>query len=989
MAKGEKPLPRKSLAASLKPEFTPPAERVRKARLAELSAAAAELGAGPDISKLVEDKPVAAFVAAVMDASPFLRALILDDPARLAGLMNASPQKSLAEVERLVEAAANETDEADLMARLRRARGTVALLVALADLGGVWDVDTVMASLTAFADSILRATASFVLRAEQQAGRMPRAQAKDLQIGSGWIILAMGKQGAGELNYSSDIDLIVLFDPIENGDDDEPAKLYVRMTRRLIHILQERTPDGYVFRTDLRLRPDPGSTAVAVSVPAALLYYESQGQNWERAAFVKARAVAGDIAAGEAFLARLVPFLWRKYLDYAAIADIHSIKRQIHDFRGHETIAIAGHNLKLGRGGIREIEFFVQTQQLIAGGRSPGLRGRRTLEMLAELAADRWIEPSTADELVDAYRFLRRIEHRLQMIADEQTHSLPSDKAALTAVARLCGYRGLADFERALRPVLETVQHHYAHLFESAPSLTSATGSLVFTGEDDDPDTIETLSRLGYSDPGAVIRTVRGWHHGRYVAMRSATARERLTEVTPALLETLAKTDNADAAFLAFDRFFGRLPAGLQLFALVTSNPRLLHLLARILGTAPRLADIVTRRPHVLDALIDPAFFGSLPERETLAAHLEQTLAQAVSYEDALDRARIFGQEQSFLIGVRALVGRVDARQAGAAYTDLADLLVAEALRFAEASVVEAHGKMPGGSLALIAMGKLGGREMTASSDLDLILLYSVPKRTTGSDGRRPLAPGAYYTRVTQRLVAALSAPTAEGTLYEVDFRLRPSGNSGPLATSLDAFSLYQQNEAWTWEHLALTRARPIAGNPRLMDKAARTIDTILRLPRDKARVTADILEMRGLVEQEKGGGGIWDLKQVPGGMLDIEFIAQYLQLLSATEHPTMVSRDTEGALRAALDCGALPPPDGDILLPALKLYQDLTQIIRLCVGDGFEPGEATGALKELLAVAAELPDFKRLEAHLADTETAVRGVFTRVIGKVPRPKNT
>ncbi|MGV8840096.1 MAG: bifunctional [glutamine synthetase] adenylyltransferase/[glutamine synthetase]-adenylyl-L-tyrosine phosphorylase [Bauldia sp.] len=959
-----------------------------KAQLATLAAATPSEAAAA-LAAAAADPRLAQLIAGTMAESPFLRGLVLDDPARFLRLLTTDPE---VEAARLVAGAAGAwrgASEEGLMTGLRTLRAEFALLVALADLGDAWTVDRVMAALTAFADAAVGAATAWLLRQEHDAGALVLHDPDEPGRGSGWVILAMGKHGAGELNYSSDIDLITLFDPsaANLAASTEPGRLYVRVTRRLVHLLQERTADGYVFRVDLRLRPDPGSTAVAIATEAALLYYESQGQNWERAALIKARPVAGDIAAADEFLGRLAPFLWRKYLDYAAIADIHSIKRQIHDFRGHETIAVAGHNLKLGRGGIREIEFFVQTQQLIFGGRSVELRGRRTLDMLDQLAAEDWITPDAAFELAEAYRFLRRLEHRIQMVADEQTHTLPSEAKPLAGVAHLSGWRGTAELERALLPRLETVQRHYSRLFENAPALSTATGSLVFTGNDEDPETVATLGRLGFSDPAGVSRTIRGWHHGRYAAMRSASARERLTEITPALLDALARTDNADAAFLAFDRFMAHLPAGVQLFALVGSNPRLLDLLARILGTAPRLAEIVTRRPHVLDGILTPAFFGTLPDRKTLAPRLDRTLAEAVSYEDALNRARIFGQEQAFLIGVRILAGAIDAPRAGRAYTELAELLVGACLRLALEQLAEAHGPMPGGKVALVAMGRLGGREMTASSDLDLIILYEVPAGTTGSAGARALAPSAYYTRLTQRLVAAISAPTSEGRLYEVDFRLRPSGNSGPLATSLDGFTAYQANEAWTWEHMALTRARPVAGDAALMKKAAKAIETALRRPRDAAKVLADVLEMRALVEEEKGGG-VWDLKQAPGGMVDIEFIAQSLELRYADAHPSIVAGETEAALKACAAKGLLAPADADLLLPAIRLYQNLNQVLRLCIDGTLKPDEAPGGLRAFLAVTGEMPDFARLEVHLVATEAAVRAAFERLIGRVkPRKR--
>ena len=978
---------RTALIEVTKPRLRPADAKARKVRLAEFAAAAREAGVGERLEEHLAGRPeLGAFLASALECSPFLRSLILDDPARLIGLLDADPEKRLRRIAAATARSWRKADEASLMAGLRRARRETALIVALADLAGIADVDAVTAALTRFADAALGAAVRFILAEAARAGRIALPDPAHPDDGSGWVILGMGKFGAGELNYSSDIDLIVLYDPdvARVTEDSEIAKLFIRFTRQLVHILQDRTGDGYVFRTDLRLRPDPGATNIALSTGAALQYYESLGQNWERAALIKARPVGGDIAAGDAFLAELTPYIWRKYLDYAAIADIHSIKRQIHDFRGHEEVAVAGHNIKLGRGGIREIEFFVQTQQLIAGGRNPELRGRRTLDTLAVLADDGWIDAGTRDDLAAAYASLRQIEHCLQMVDDEQTHTLPDDEEGLTVIARMAGFNTLAAFAEALPATLRTVRDRYSALFESAPSLTSALGSLVFTGDTDDPETIATLSRLGYRNPTEVTKTVRGWHFGRYPAMRSATARERLTDFVPALIEALATTDNADRAFMAFDRFLSRLPAGVQLFSLLNSNPGLLGLLATMLGTAPRLAETVIRRAHVLDALIEPAFFGRVPDRATVEERLANSLAEATDYEDALDRARIFGQEQAFLIGVRVLAGTIGARQAGSAFTDLADVLVAALFDAARSEFEVAHGTLPKGQVAVVAMGKLGGREMTAASDLDLIVLYDFDERASASDGARPLAGAQYYTRLTQRLLAALSAPTAEGTLYEVDFRLRPSGNAGPLATHIDAFASYQAKGAWTWEHLALTRARVIGGDKRLMARARKEIATALAGKRDLKKTRADILEMRAMIEAEKGGEGAWDLKQAQGGLVDVEFVAQYLELIHGVDHPALISTETDVVLSAAAKAGLLPAREAEILVPALRLYQAVTQLLRLCVDGLFRPADAPQGLLDLLARAGELPDFASLDRHVRDTEAAVRASFERIIGKVP-----
>ncbi|MEW5421367.1 bifunctional [glutamine synthetase] adenylyltransferase/[glutamine synthetase]-adenylyl-L-tyrosine phosphorylase [Amorphus sp. 3PC139-8] len=945
---------------------------------------------GPAWTDLIEAGPdLRPFLAGVFSNSPFLRDIAFGDPALLVRLMSEAPERSLeALLARMAEPA---PDETALMTLLRRGKREAALLIALADLAGAWALEEVTGALTAFADAAVSAAVRHLLLDAHSRGKLTLPDPERPEIGSGYIVLGMGKYGAGELNYSSDIDLIVFFDAerVALADPDEASTLFVRITRRLVHILQERTGDGYVFRTDLRLRPDPGATAVALSAVAALHYYEALGQNWERAALIKARPVAGDREAGEALLADIAPFIWRRSFDYATIADVHSIKRQIHAVKGHGRIAVAGHNIKLGRGGIREIEFFVQTQQLIAGGRNPDLRGLKTLEMLRALVEAGWIDEEVRGELDEAYRFLRKVEHRLQMIADEQTHTLPSSPEALETVARLSGFETVDAFSAALRPYLERVQGHYAQLFEDAPSLSGEIGSLVFTGDEDDPETLETLSALGFKRPQEVTRAIRAWHFGRYPATRSGRGRELLTELVPVILDALARTDNADVAFNAFDRFVSQLPAGVQLFSLLKSNPTLLGLLATIMGAAPKLGQTLTRRPRVLDAVLDPAFFGALPDADETGALLERSLAESRSYEEALDRARIFGQEQVFLVSVRVLSGTMSPGDAGHAYARIADVLVDHLLAHAQAEFAETHGKVPGGAVAVLALGKLGGSEMTAASDLDLILLYDHDPDADGSDGRKELAPSQYYTRLTQRLVAALSAPTAEGTLYEVDFRLRPSGNAGPLATRLSAFEAYQSGDAWAWEHMALTRARVVGGDAALGERVDAIVREVLSRSRDVEALRTDVIEMRRRIEREKGTKDIWDLKQVAGGLVDLEFIAQFLQLAHAHEHPEILSSNTETALRAAVAAGCLDRASGEILMPATRLYQALTQILRLSVDGPFKPDAAPKGVQDLLIRAVDAPDFSRLQAELTETQAAVRRTFETVVGPLAAPEKS
>jgi glutamate-ammonia-ligase adenylyltransferase len=943
----------------------------------------AELGETlPALGPVIDDANVRSLLMGVFGASPYLAELARRQPH---GLLNSLTAPPATRAELLAGALTQSMDAAatlpDAMRALRSYKVDMALLIALADCAGVWPIMTVTQRLAEAADRTTAAAVRWLFRQAQARGDWLDPQ-PDPEARSGYIALAMGKHGAFELNYSSDIDLIVFYEPDKArvAEKHELQTFLVRLTRDLVKMMQERTEDGYVFRTDLRLRPDAGATPVAISTPAALQYYESFGQNWERAALIKARPIAGDLEAGHALLDDLAPFIWRKYLDFAAIADIHAMKRQIHAVKGFGAIAVAGHNIKLGRGGIREIEFFVQTQQLIAGGRQASLRTPQTLVALERLAGRGWIKADVAAQLAETYRFLRIIEHRLQMIADEQTQTLPEDAAGLERLAHFAGFADTAAFAAALTGHLERVQGHYARLFEASPELTAGGANMVFAGEADDPATVDALRRMGYSAPSDVIGLVRGWHHGRYPAVRSPRARELLTEVQPILIAELARTADPDQAVMGFDRFLSALPSGVQLFSLLKRNPGLLGLIAAIMGSAPRLARVLSKRRRVLDAVLDPGFFGTLADRDALRTIATQELDPGLDLETFLDRARIVGHEQAFLIGVRVLTGTITAERAGPAYSLLADQLI-ETLAARVAAEMEAiHGTVAGGGAVVIAMGKLGGREVTAASDLDLIVVYDFDEAAPQSSGPRPLAAVQYYARFTQRLINAFTAQTAEGALYEVDMRLRPSGQKGPVATQLSSFIAYQANEAWTWEHMALTRARIVTGPADLIARAEAAIRDALTRRRDRGRIAADVRDMRARIAAEKGTPDIWDLKQVRGGLVDLEFIAQFLQLVHAADHPDVLNQNTHAAFAELSAAGVLDADTAGRLCAATRLLHDLTQLLRLCLDGTFEPAKAPDGLKRLLAAAGETPDFTTLEASLRDVQSEVRSLFDRLI---------
>ncbi|MBL8674791.1 MAG: bifunctional [glutamine synthetase] adenylyltransferase/[glutamine synthetase]-adenylyl-L-tyrosine phosphorylase [Rhodospirillales bacterium] len=941
----------------------------------------------------LDTAPEATFLPAIFGNSPYLAESALSDTAFTALLWREGPDAATrAAVEAVPDAGA--CDESALRAALRRAKRRIALAVAVADIAGAWPLEKVTATLSDFAELALRRATDRALLDLDARGQLALGGAPDA---SGLTVLGMGKLGARELNYSSDIDLIVLYDremPAVAGDDALGAKL-VRATRALVGTMMETTADGYVFRTDLRLRPDPGSTPLAISTIAAETYYESVGQNWERAAMIKARPVAGNLDVGRAFLATLRPYVWRRNLDFAAIHDIHSIKRQIDAHRGTGVVKVLGHNVKLGRGGIREIEFFVQTQQLIYGGRNAALRTLGTVDGLRALTDAGLIDAAAAAELARCYAFLRRVEHRLQMIDDKQTHTLPADEAAFAAVSTFMGHDGPERFAEALLATFRCVEGHYARLFEDAPSLAApGTGNLVFTGTEHDPETLRTLSDMGFREPGVAWDIVSRWHHGRYRATYTARARELLTELKPALLRSLASSVDPDQALRRFDTMLSNLPAGVQLFSLFKSNPSLLDLVATIMGSAPRVAGHLARRPILLDGVLSATFGEALPDAAALSADLGQVLDSAADEQDLLDFARRWTNDRRFQVGAQLLTGGSTPAAAAGAYSDIATAVVGQLTARVEALFARQHGGFGGPALAVVAMGKLGSREMTATSDLDLMFVYDVPAGAEQSDGPRPLAPIHYFARLSQRVLNALTAQTNDGALYEVDMRLRPSGNAGPIACSLDAFLAYQRDQAWTWEHMALCRARVVAGPAGVMAKVDAALRRTLTTPRDPVRLLRDVADMRARVAKHRPPQGAFDFKLTRGGFFDIDFVVQYLCLRHAAQHPEVIDPFPIEALRRLAAAGLIEPADADTLSSTYRLFSDLQGLLRLAL-DGpesaFDEDTAPGGLRRLLVRAAGVAGYEDVEPAViqaaANAYEAYRAIIETPAAALPPVK--
>ncbi len=934
---------------------------------------------------ITNDAGIRALLEGVFGNSGFLTQCMVRDISFVPHIFMEGPDLAFARVLEEIRSLGPDVSLVDTGVTLRRAKRRIALLTALADLSGTWSLETVTASLSQFCDQALSCASAAVLREAGKRGRLDLANMDDPEIASGLIILGMGKLGAGELNYSSDIDLIVLYDdqvaPV--ADPDGMQQQYVRMTRDIMKLIDERTGEGYVFRTDLRLRPDPGATLVALSTFAAETYYESLGQNWERAAMIKARPVAGDREAGAAFLDALQPFVWRRHLDFAAIEDIQSIKRQIHAHKGGSTVAVAGHNIKLGRGGIREVEFFTQTQQLIWGGRDPSLRSPHTVPAIEALVAAERVRRDVADDMIAGYRYLRRLEHRLQMEEDQQTHSLPDTDDGLDAIAAFMGYADRPAFEEDLLGHLRTIENHYAELFEESAPL-SGRGTLVFTGGEDHPDTLKTLAGMGFGDTEGISEAIRAWHHGRHRATRSTRAREILTELMPALLEALAQTSNPDMAFRRFDAFIAGLPSGVQLFSLFQANPPLLELVAEIVGGAPRLAEWLGRNPLLLDGVLDADFFESEPDGEAMRADLSARLADAVDMQDVMDIARRWTNDAKFQVGVLILRNTIDIDRADRAFSDIADTVIRSLLPPLAAEFESQHGRCSGEGFAVLALGKHGGRELSATSDLDLVFLYDASDAEADaapmSDGRKPLSAPHYYQRLGQRLINAITALTGDGRLYEVDMRLRPSGNAGPLAVSLDSFAAYQRESAWTWEHLALTRARVVAASPEFAQRIEDEIRAAICIERPADALLAAVADMRSRMAAEHATDNPWNVKHVRGGLVDCEFIAQYLQLRHAHAHPDILDTGTVSAYMNMADAGLIERDAADELIAATRLWRRLQGLLRLTIEGDPDPGTFPPPLRRQLGQAAGVDGFEALDVFVHDTASRAHAQFERLI---------
>lgn len=913
---------------------------------------------------------VAGLLQFLLEHSPYLSSLIRQYPEMFSTILTQGCDEAYLQWCATREAwAPNTLDEAQFMRYLRTQKATLALLLGVAEILDAWPLMRICEALSELADWAVQSSVDYLLYQAHARAEIVLPQPDAPSDNSGVIILGMGKLGARELNYSSDIDLIIFYekDRVVYQGRYDTQRFFSKLALDLVRLMQERTKEGYVFRTDLRLRPDPSSTPPAMSVNAAFTYYETVGQNWERAAMIKARPMAGDKTAGENFLKELRPFIWRKYLDFAAITDILSIKRQMHVKAGTE-VALEGHNIKTGVGGIREIEFFAQVHQLIWGGREPDLRGQRTLEVVDALVEKQLVPADQAAVLKECYGFFRKVEHRLQMRADEQTHRLPESHEGLERLARFCHYADFAAFEAELLPRLHSVYQIFESAFAKEMSLGAEEGRLVFTGADEDEGTLKSLRAMGFENPEKVWHGIANWHRGARRATRTKRARELITEVTPALLKALSGTGQPDAAFHKMDEFLERLPAGVQLFALLSNHPQLLQLVAQIMGGAPALADKLSRSPALLDTVLS----GDLHEESSINSFVIDLLKQATHVDEALDILCRAKNEQSFWIGTQLLRQRMTSVEAMGHFSALGRDILSRVVETVSAAFVQDYGAIEGGKLAVLALGRLGAGEMTPSSDLDLIFIYDAPDMSARSDGKRSYDARVYYNRLSQRIVNALTTLGRYGRLYEVDARLRPSGQDGHLAVSLEGFGQYLRENAWTFEKMALIKADRGAGDLALAQAALAQADAFIRSPQDAAQLLHDVADLRLRVAKEYPPANPLALKYAQGGLLEADFLAQGTMLMSASK-PEVMPRNSADIFTALW-------PEEEALRAAYHLQRKWLFVHRLCCGDTpIEITKYSAGTRDIILQTQQAPSMEALLERLEQAQTLIHEKFMEV----------
>ena len=872
--------------------------------------------------------------------------------------------------QRLKEALAGCVDEPALQNALRRQRAREMLRIAWRDIAGWADLDETVRTLSAFADACLRSALEKLTAWAEARDGVPRdAHGQPAQF----VVLGMGKLGGEELNFSSDIDLIFAYsaDGVTDARGLSNHEYFVRLGQKLINVLQESTAEGFVFRVDMRLRPNGASGPLAISFDAMEQYYQVHGRTWERYALIKVRHVAGDAAAGAELLARLKPFVYRRYLDYSSIEEIRGLKAAIHRELLNKGVAS---NIKLGPGGIREVEFIGQAFQLIRGGRDTRLQERRILAVLAHLVDTGDLTAQASADLVQAYTFLRHTEHRLQELHDQQTQVLPADALDQARVAFGMGCADWETFVETLRRHTQRVHEHFESVFvapqgEAPPAGETAGLHAVWSGTLNVALAEEILQRVGFADGDAVLKLLRSLREGGAWSALSASGRERLDRLMPLLLGAAGLTRDPVTTLTRLVALVEAIGRRSVYLALLVENPMALSQLVKLCAASEWIAQYLSRHPILLDELMDASSLYAPRAREALAAELRARLARLPEddLEAQMEILREFRHGHVLRVAAADLGARLSPTEIGGYLSDIADVVVAQALTLATHDLEQRHGRplcqhngeTVNSGLAVMAYGKLGSRELGYTSDLDMIFLYATRADGGHTDGARSIPNEQFFARLGQRLMHVLTARTHGGILYEVDTRLRPSGSAGLLVSHPQAFRDYQRDHAWVWEHQALIRARPVAGDADLCQAFEDIRTEILCQARNAQTLRTEVQAMRQRMRaaQAPHDPGLFNLKHDPGGMIDVEFMVQYAVLRWAHDHPGLVQhRDNLFLLDALEKRGCLDAAAAGLLREAYRHYLGAEQRLKLMERQPLVvPSEAGGFPDKVAALWQEV----------------------------------
>lgn len=892
----------------------------------------------PNFHSLLEDTDGIRSLMVILGFSNFLSSLIMRSPddyiwlMRKVGISGARPLQDMRWDLSLALDPELALDEVSKVLRTNKYREM--LRVGVRDLLGTTTLEETVTDISSLAEISVDAAVEAAFDNLKEKHGVP-VQTKDhgVQRPGRFCVLGLGKLGGEELNYSSDIDLYYLYSSHEGmttgrsspgggyRDAVENHRFFVKMGEIITKLLSDRTADGMVFRVDLRLRPEGESGEIAYSLPSLEVYYQSWGRTMDRLALLKARSVGGDRRLGEEFLGIMVPFVYRRLMDYETLEEIGSLKERIDRHVREETRGIR--DIKLGRGGIREIEFIVQSLQLIHGGRNPAIREKNTLRALERLMQNGFLSERDAEELREAYVFLRNVEHRIQLVEERQTQVLPGRKEELEKLAWTLGYirEGLPDlsrFESDLDSSRDKVKEHYDRLFvrpDSATVSSSPDQDDLLSGDLPPDQAVEKLRRKGFSDPGKAYENLLLLRDGPPWGHFPDTCRVLLRRIAPGLLGHLENVPDPDAALINLERFINRVGARASYYSMLADSPESVRLLAVLFGSSPFLSALVIKQPDLLDVMVAGTELSAVKSQDIISEEVRGLLASSPSLEDELTVLRRYRNGEILRIGLGDLLELKDIQEINAELTVLAEVLLHAVWRIA---LREADSGREGetGNFAVVAMGKMGGKEMNYSSDLDLIFIHDGPEISR-----------EFHTRVSQRLITFLSSPTAEGVLYKIDMRLRPSGHSGPLVTTLAAFDNYHRKDAMVWERQALTKARWVSGNEQFQAE----VDEILQeLAFNRSFGSDDldeIVRIRGRMEEEiarEGKEPYYDIKAGRGGLVDIEFAVQILQLFHGGGHQALRTPTTLRALEILAETGLVEEKQYNTLRRAYLFFREI-----------------------------------------------------------------